>query len=221
MNLSGLRALARGVEWSRMPPDTLSSRTDRLRAIRDEVLNFTASPLHAERVRNGVFPVIGEGSHEAAIMFVGEAPGKTEAATGRPFCGASGRVLDELLAAAGLNRPEVYITNIVKDRPPMNRDPSPEEILLYAPFLDRQIEIIRPKVIGTLGRFSMEYLLRRYGLGDRFDVISRIHGRVFRTTAPYGALTIVPLFHPAVAIYDRAKKETLIADMKTLASVVE
>ncbi len=204
-----------------MTDDTASPRTDLLRAIRDEVLNFTASPLYAERTQNGVFPVIGEGDHSASIMFVGEAPGRNEAATGRPFCGAAGRVLDELLLSAGIKRAEVYITNIVKDRPPLNRDPSPEEVLLYAPFLDRQIDIIRPRVIGTLGRISMEYIMRRFDLADSFDVISKIHGRVFETKASYGPLTVVPLFHPAAAIYDQRKKETLIADMKILAALAK
>ncbi len=204
-----------------MSDDTAALRSDMLRAIRDEVLNFTASPLYAERTQHGVFPVIGEGNHFASILFVGEAPGRNEAATGRPFCGAAGRVLDELLLSAGIKRAEVYITNIVKDRPPLNRDPSPEEVLLYAPFLDRQIDIIRPRVIGTLGRISMEYIMRRFDLADSFDVISKIHGRVFETTASHGPLTVVPLFHPAAAIYDQRKKETLIADMKILAALAK
>ena len=106
-----------------------------LRQIKDEVMALSQSPLYDERIANMVYPVIGEGSHRARVMFIGEAPGKNEAQTGRPFCGASGRVLDVLLAHIGLPREEVYITNIVKDRPPGNRDPKPEEIALYAPFL--------------------------------------------------------------------------------------
>src|SRR5688572_21619434 len=121
-----------------------SDRTDRLRAIKEEVLALEASPLYAERVKNKVFPVIGDGSHTAKIMFVGEAPGKNEAATGRPFVGAAGKILDQLLESAGIKRSDVYITNIVKDRPPFNRDPLPEEIAIYGPFLDRQIDIIQP-----------------------------------------------------------------------------
>src|SRR3989344_4714607 len=97
-------------------------------------------------------------------MFIGEAPGKNEAATGRPFCGVSGRILDELFVSAGIDRKNVYVTNIVKDRPPANRDPLPEEISTYARFLDRQIDIIQPKVIATLGRFSMDYIMRQFGL---------------------------------------------------------
>src|SRR4051812_29063692 len=118
-----------------------------LKEIEDEVMNLKSSPLYSERIKNKVFPVIGEGDNFAKIMFIGEAPGKNEAATGRPFCGAAGRILDELLASVNISRKDVYITSIVKDRPPFNRDPLPEEIESYGPFLDRQIEIIQPKFI--------------------------------------------------------------------------
>src|SRR3989344_5167989 len=136
----------------------MTDRTELMREIKEEVLALKESSLYADRVKNGVHPVIGEGSHYAKIMFVGEAPGKNEAATGRPFCGASGKILDELLESAGIKRSDVYITNIVKDRPPFNRDPLPDEIAAYGPFLDRQIEIIQPKAIATLGRYSMDYI---------------------------------------------------------------
>ena len=129
------------------------SNSELLKKIRDEVWDGEHLPLYSERIRNGVYPVLGEGSHEAKIMFIGEAPGRNEALQGRPFCGAAGKVLDELLLSAGILRASVYITNIVKDRPPQNRDPLPEEISAYGPFLDRQIEIIKPAVIATLGRF--------------------------------------------------------------------
>src|SRR3989338_8863318 len=106
----------------------MSEKTDRMRQIRDEVAALSGPGLADERRRGGYYPVIGEGNHDAAIMFIGEAPGKNEAEQGRPFCGAAGRVLDELLASADIPRKDVYITNIVKDRPPENRDPTKEEI---------------------------------------------------------------------------------------------
>jgi len=140
--------------------------TEALKKIKDEIINLKNSPLCLERIKNKVFPVIGEGDHGAKIMFIGEAPGKNEAETGRPFCGRSGKLLDEFLASINIPRESVYITNIVKDRPPKNRDPLPEEIEIYAPFLDRQIEIIKPKIIATLGRFSMQYIMNRYGLSS-------------------------------------------------------
>lgn len=194
----------------------MNSRTDLLRQIRDEVLDLKSSPLYAERVKNRVFPVIGEGSHDAAIMFIGEAPGKNEAASGRPFVGAAGRILDEMLASVGIDRKSVYITNIVKDRPPMNRDPFPDEIASYGPFLDRQIEIIQPAVIATLGRFSMDYIMRKFGLEGQLAGISKIHGQTFTAQTSYGHVTIIPLYHPAVAIYNQSSKDTLMQDFKVL-----
>lgn len=201
---------------SRNPQSSEGEKYEAMKRIRDEVLSFSSSPLYAYRTENNYLPVIGEGSHEAHIVFVGEAPGKNEAETGRPFCGASGKVLDELLLSIGLSREQIYITNIVKDRPPANRDPSPEEIALYAPYLDRQLAIIQPRVVVTLGRFSMEYLFNRYGLAEKLLSISKMHGKIFEGKAPYGPITLVPLYHPAVALYNRSSKETLLADMVLL-----
>ena len=164
-----------------------------LKKIKDEVVALSDSPLYADRVKNKYFPVIGEGNHSAQIMFIGEAPGENEAKTGRPFCGRAGKVLDNLLESVGIKREEVYITNIVKDRPPKNRDPLPDEIALYAPFLDRQIEIIKPKVIATLGRFSMQYVMNRYGLEWELAPISVLHGKVFDTEIAGEKVKIVPL----------------------------
>src|SRR3989338_8644138 len=142
----------------------MANKEDLLKQIKEEVVNLKESPLYAERIENNVFPVIGEGNHDAKVMFIGEAPGKNEAATGKPFCGASGRILTELIESIGLKREDVYITNVLKDRPTDNRDPLPEEIKIYAPFLDRQIEIIQPTVIASLGRYSMAYIMERFGL---------------------------------------------------------
>src|SRR3990167_8595778 len=148
-----------------------------MKAIRDKVVTLEKSPLYEFRLKSKGFPVIGEGSHDAHFMFVGEAPGRNEAATGRPFCGTAGKILDELLASIDIPRTEVYITNIVKDRPPQNRDPLPSEIEIYGPFLDRQIDIIRPKVIVTLGRYSMQYIMQKFDLGFELEPISKAHGK--------------------------------------------
>ncbi|MDP3697008.1 MAG: uracil-DNA glycosylase [Candidatus Taylorbacteria bacterium] len=192
------------------------NRTELLRKIKDEIVAGKNLPLYSERIKNGVYPVIGEGSHYAKIMFIGEAPGKNEAATGRPFCGASGRILDELLEAIGIPRKDVYATNIVKDRPPMNRDPFPDEIEAYAPYLDRQVEIIRPQVIATLGRFSMAYIINRLGLSSQLESISKMHGRIFEAKTSYGAVKVVPLYHPAVAVYNSNMKNELKKDFEIL-----
>lgn len=195
---------------------TKATKTKKLKAIRDEIVNLKQSPLYKYRTTNGYFPVIGEGDHDASIMFIGEAPGENEAKTARPFCGASGRILDELLASIQIDRSTVYITNIVKDRPQSNRDPSIEEIELYAPFLERQIEIIQPRVIATLGRFSMQFIMKRFGLEDKLESISNMHGKNFTSQMSYGQAHIVPLFHPAVALYNGSTKEILKKDFKQL-----
>ena len=195
---------------------TPEERNEALRKIKDEVVALKESPLYAERIKNKVFPVIGEGSHFCKIMFVGEAPGATEAKTGRPFVGSAGKFLNELLAGIGIKREDVYITNIVKDRPPENRDPLPSEIEIYGPFLDRQIDIIRPKVIATLGRFSMNYIMQKFDLDFDIEPISRAHGKSYETKAPYGSVTIIPQYHPAAALYNGSLRETLQKDFEIL-----
>lgn len=201
-----------------MSGDTQSqnNRTGLLRQIKDEIVEGKHLPLYHERIKNKIFPVIGEGSHYAKIMLIGEAPGKNEAEQGRPFCGAAGKVLDQLLESASIPRKDVYITNIVKDRPPMNRDPSPQEIEAYAPFLDRQVEIIQPEVIATLGRFSMGYIMKKFGLEHKLESISRLHGRIFEADASYGLIKIIPLYHPAVVVYNAGMKEALRKDFAIL-----
>jgi DNA polymerase len=195
-------------------------RGEVMKQIRDELLVFKKSPLYIYRNENKYFPVVGEGNYTAHIMFVGEAPGKNEAETARPFCGRSGKLLDEMIASIGLNREDVYITNIVKDRPPENRDPTPEEIMLYSPFLDRQIEIIQPKVLVGLGRFSGVYLMEKFGLADKVRPISEMHGKEFSVTASFGTITIVPLYHPAVALYNGSNKQKLFDDFQVLKKYV-
>ena len=193
-----------------------SEKFEKIKAIRDEILALKESPIYSYRKENNFFPVIGEGSHNASIMFVGEAPGKNEAKTGRPFCGRSGDILDELLQSLPIKRESVYITNIVKDRPPENRDPTAEEIAVYGPFLDRQIDIIRPKIIATLGRYPMCYIMEKFGLKNALRPISEMHGKSFPAKTNYGEITIVPLYHPAVAIYNNKTKQTLFEDFKIL-----
>lgn len=197
------------------------NKTGTLKQIKDEIVALDTGELAKFRKDNNYFPVIGEGNHDASIMLIGEAPGENEAKTGRPFVGRAGQFLNELLASVGIPREEVYITNIVKDRPPKNRDPLPEEIELYAPFLDRQIETIRPKVIATLGRFSMVYIMNRYGLENEIAPISNLHGTVHTAKMPDNtSVTFVPLFHPAAAIYNQSLKDTLKEDFKVLKKLI-
>lgn len=196
------------------------TRLEEMRAIHDEVLKIDTQ-LAAFRKENNYFPVIGQGAHDAQIVFVGEAPGEQEAKTGVPFCGRSGKFLDQMLGTVKISRDTVYITNVVKDRPPQNRDPKPEEIAKYAPFLDRQIDIIQPTVVATLGRFAMEYLMNRYGLERELGAISQLHGKVFEAEFPYGKGKLIALYHPAVALYNPSQKEVLLEDFKIIKDIIE
>lgn len=204
----------------------MEERKELMRKIKDEVVALKKSPLYKFRVENKNLPVIGEGSHFAKIMFVGEAPGRNEAKYGRPFCGRAGDILNELLESVGIKREEIYITNIVKDRPPQNRDPLPEEIKIYGPFLDRQIEIIQPKIIVTLGRYSMYYIMPKFGLEFELEPISKNHGKVFNVSEEISIkfghkdneMKIVPLYHPAVAVYNSHTLDMLKKDFEVLES---
>lgn len=191
-------------------------RVGLLSKIEKEVVGLRDSPLYKERIANKAFPVVGEGSPVAKIMFIGEAPGKNEALTGRPFVGASGKVLNKMLEVIGLDRNDVYVTNIVKDRPPQNRDPLPSEVALYGPYLNRQIDIIKPKAIATLGRFSMDYVMRMFGLEDQLLPIGQMHGKCIKTKSSYGQVEIITLYHPAVAIYNQNTKDILMKDFRKL-----
>lgn len=196
-------------------------KTDKeLKQIKDEILLCKKCPLYKEREQNKYYPVIGEGSHEAEIMFVGEAPGLQEAKHARPFCGPAGRILDELLLSVGIKRQDVYITNILKDRPPKNRDPQAEEIAACTPYLEKQIKMIRPKCLCLLGRYAMNYLMDKFGLGDKIEPISRIHGRLFETQGEFGSLVLVPLYHPAVVVYNINMKPVLENDFKVLKKII-
>jgi DNA polymerase len=197
------------------------SRTIQLQELARAVENLEESPLYGYRKEKGYHAVFGEGNPNASIVFIGEAPGERESKTGRPFVGASGRFLDELLESIGLRREEVYITNVVKDRPPKNRDPKPDEIRLYAPFLKRQIEMIQPRVLATLGRFSMDFVLELFEMPERGQKISGLHGKPLKAAAPYGEVAVLPLFHPAVALYNQGQRETLLQDFQVLKALID
>jgi DNA polymerase len=198
----------------------MNKRDEKLKTIRDEVITLKTSPLYSYRIKNNFRPVIGQGDHNADIMFIGEAPGKNEALTGIPFCGAAGKTLDELLSGIDIPRESVYITNIIKDRPENNRDPLPSEIELYGPFLDRQIEVIQPKIIVTLGRFAMNYILDLFDLSLTNEPIGTAHGKQYDATASYGSVIIIPQYHPAAAIYNRDLIKTLKQDFEVIKEVV-
>jgi len=185
---------------------------DSLEKIKDEVLNCKRCPLY--KIRKN--PVVGEGSIQAKIMFIGEAPGKNEDEKGVPFCGKAGKILDELLDMIGIERREIYITNILKCRPPNNRDPEEEEIISCTPFLDRQIRLIDPEIICCLGNFSTRYIMRKFGFENVLG-ISRLHGKVFY----FKKIKIIPLYHPAVATYNPQMKKILEEDFKKIKEILK
>jgi DNA polymerase len=159
--------------------------------------------------------VPGEGSVEAEIMFIGEGPGKKEDELGRPFVGAAGKFLNEMLGYINLKREDVYIANVVKCRPPENRDPLPEEAQACWPWLLEQIKLIQPKLIVTLGRHSMERFFTE-------QKISQIHGKALRKDFPeIGKQIIYALYHPAAALYNGSMREVLIKDFKKIPKVLE
>lgn len=161
--------------------------------------------------------VFGDGDANADIVFIGEAPGKNEDEQGLPFVGAAGKFLNEMLASIGLARKDIYITNIVKYRPPNNRDPLPEEKAAFLPYLKRQLQIINPKLIVTLGRHSLETLLP--GLK-----ISQCHGQAKRVKVSSDgqemSWVILPLFHPAAALYNGGLRTALLEDFSNIPKVL-
>lgn len=190
----------------------LEEKDKKLEELKKEVLLCQRCPLYQTRH----LPVVGEGNHDAAVMFIGEAPGFNEDRTGHPFWGAAGKIFDELLTGIGMKREDIYICNVLKCRPPNNRNPKIEEIKACAPFLDRQIEIIQPKVICTLGNFSTKYILEKYDLGDKVAGISKLHGQVFTVQNLFGSLKIMPLYHTAAATYNPNMKPILKRDFEIL-----
>jgi uracil-DNA glycosylase family 4 len=178
-----------------------------LDSLRAHIGDCRRCPLAAARTQ----VVFGVGDPHAGLMFIGEGPGKNEDLQGEPFVGAAGRFLDELLASIGLQRCEVYIANVVKCRPPGNRDPQPLEIETCTPFLSRQIELIAPKVIATLGKFATQYVL------DTTVGITRLRGKLYRVDGR----CVVPVLHPAAALYNGSNRQVLFDDFRRLRTVLD
>jgi DNA polymerase len=182
------------------------SKQEELDKLKDEIIKQNICPELAAGATQLVF---GDGSPDADIVFIGEAPGKNEDEQGLPFVGAAGKFLSEMLNEIGLERKDVYITNIVKYRPPNNRDPLPDEKQAFLPILQAQLEVIKPKLVVTLGRHSMDSLLP--GL-----TISKCHGQAKR----YKGQVYLPLFHPAAALYNGGMRQTLIDDFNKIPKIL-
>lgn len=182
----------------------MNKKEEELKKLEEEIQNDFSLPLQESNL------VFGEGNIDCGVMFIGEAPGFHENLLKRPFVGRGGQLLDKLIQSVGWRREDVYITNIVKRRPPENRDPSPQEIEAYKPYLTRQIEIINPLIVATLGRFSMNYFLPN-------AKITRDNGKVFRV----GRRFLMPFFHPAAALRSPATMKALAEGFQKLPAVVK
>ena len=191
--------------------DDAAARREQLIQLYREVQACTRCPLHETRTK----AVFGAGDANADLMFVGEAPGAEEDRQGLPFVGRAGKLLTQLLQEIGLSREDVFIANVLKSRPPRNRDPQPEEIHACRPYLERQIELIQPRVIGTLGNFATK-LLTRNPAG-----ITRVHGTPQLHQLGGRPVFVMPLFHPAAALRTPALVEALREDFAKLPALLE
>jgi len=189
----------------------MADKQTQLDDIAQKIIDDRACPELAASATQLVF---ADGNPDADIVFIGEAPGKNEDQQGIPFVGAAGKFLNEMLKTIGLKRADVYITNIVKYRPPNNRDPLPEEKQAFLPYLVRQLEVIKPKLVITLGRHSMEYFLPNLK-------ISAVHGEPKRISLGTRQQVILPLFHPAAALYNGGLRQTLIDDFAQIPMILE
>lgn len=187
-----------------------STKQTQINQLRTDIIEKNICPELAEQA---IQLVMGDGDLNADIVFIGEAPGKKEDESGLPFVGASGKFLNEMLAQAGLERGDVYITNVVKYRPPKNRDPKPAEKQAFMPYLLKQLAIIHPKVVITLGRHSMEYFLPGAKIGE-------VHGQLHKVKIDSDEFMIIPLYHPAAALYNGSLRTTLIEDFLRVPAII-
>lgn len=188
---------------------TTEEKKEVLRILNEEQLAYCIANCDLYKGTKQAVP--GDGNIDAEILFIGEAPGQKEDETGVPFVGAAGKLLASLLESIGMKREDIFIANVIKHRPPDNRDPLPEEIEVYRPWLQGQIDIIDPKIIITLGRFSMDFVL-----GGSFS-ISKIHGQPKRKSGR----VVVPLYHPAAALYSGNLRPVLFEDFKKIPKIIE
>ena len=184
-----------------------SVKQTKLDKIKQKIVDDKAAPELASSATQLVF---GDGNPDSEIVFIGEAPGKNEDLQGKPFVGAAGKFLNEMLEMIGLKREDVYITNIVKYRPPNNRDPYPEEKQAFLPYLEAQLEVIQPKLVVTLGRHSLNCFLPDLQISVCHGQPKRLNGLVY-----------LPLFHPAAALYNGAMMQTLIDDFAAIPLILK
>ena len=200
--------------WIKNKLSGMMDKKSEMKKIESEVCECKKCGLYKTRQ----LPVVGEGSLNADLLFIGEAPGYNEDLQGKPFAGRSGKVFDELLESIELKREKIYITNILKCRPPKNRNPLLSEIKSCTPYLDKQLGIIKPKIIVTLGNFATQYIFEKFGMAKKR--ISDVHGKTFPINTLNGNLVIIPIFHPACVVYNSNMMNILKADFQKIKNVL-
>jgi DNA polymerase len=194
------------------------SKTSELKKVESKILSKLRCPLK-DAAKNLVF---GKGNPDAKIMFIGEAPGAKEDELGMPFVGAAGKELDKLLRSIGLTLEEAYIANILKYRPPKNRNPTTEEIYRHTPYLIEQIKIIRPEIICTLGNYSTKFVLAQFDIPKMKNIsgITQLHGRVNPITIDGMKFKVIPLYHPAAMLYNPKLRPILAQDFLEMGKIL-
>jgi DNA polymerase len=196
----------------------MATKAQQLEDIRQQILDNEVCPELAAGATQLVF---ADGNPDADVVFIGEAPGKNEDEQGKPFVGAAGKFLNEMLESIGLKRQDIYITNIVKYRPPNNRDPWPDEKKEFLPYLQAQLEVIQPKIVATLGRHSMNCFLPDLQISKVHGEPKRIKIRMKQHSGDALEIVILPLFHPAAALYNGGMRQTLIDDFSRIPRILE
>ncbi|MGV8086978.1 MAG: uracil-DNA glycosylase [Candidatus Woesearchaeota archaeon] len=196
----------------------MSKETD-LELVKTKIINEMQCPLK-DNAKNLVF---GKGNPNAPIMFIGEAPGAKEDELGIPFVGSAGKELDKLLRSIGLTLEEAYIANILKYRPPENRNPSIDEIYRHTPYLIEQIKIIRPKIICTLGNYSTKFVLAQFNIPNMKNIsgITTLHGAMHDLKIDEMNFTVIPLYHPAAMLYNPKLRSVLEQDFLNMGKILE
>ncbi|MCF7872246.1 uracil-DNA glycosylase [Candidatus Woesearchaeota archaeon] len=194
------------------------NKQEALEKIKQEIISEMVCPLK-DASTNIVF---GKGNPNAEIMFIGEAPGEKEDLQGEPFVGAAGKQLDKLLQSIGLNLEKIYIANILKYRPPNNRDPTTEEIQRHTPYLIKQIKIIQPKIIATLGNYSTKFVLAQFQIKNMKNIegITKLHGKPQDLNIENTNFKIMPLYHPAAMLYNPKLKTIQQEDFLTMEKIL-
>jgi DNA polymerase len=164
--------------------------------------------------KNRKNPVLGEGSLKPKVFFIGEAPGKNEDIKGRPFVGSAGKIFDKLLKSIDLKREDIYITNVVKCHPPGNRKPTKEEIEKCSRYLEKQISLIKPRIIATLGNVALQWICKKFEI--KLESISSVHGKIVEIKTDYDKVYFIPLYHPAFAVYNPNMINVLLRDMRKI-----